>query len=93
MDIVISCHQDGSVETVLKDGVFDTRAVFAVSSRKVNRISEIIPTDDGMRFFIRWLRGPFSGTDSAETFETYESAVTAEVEAINTARLAGFSFS
>lgn len=90
--IVVSCFGDGSVETLLKDGVFDTRAVFGATSRKVERVSEILPTGDGMRFFIRWLRGPLAGTDGAETFPTYEAAVEAEVAAINAARLAGISF-
>ncbi len=92
MDIVITCHPDGSLETVLKDSVFDTRAVFGIEARKIDRISEILPTSDGMRFFIRWLRGPEAGTDSAETFPSYEGAVTAEVAQINAARLAGASY-
>lgn len=91
--IVVSCRPDGSVETVLKDQMFDTREVFGVSSRKIDRISEILPTDDGMNFYIKWLRGPSAGTNSAETYPSYEAAVTAEVDAINAARLAGASFS
>lgn len=91
--IVVSCRPDGSVETVLKDQLFDTREVFGVTSRKIDRISEILPTDDGMRFYIKWLRGPHAGTDSTETYASYEGAVSAEVDAINAARLAGASFS
>jgi hypothetical protein len=89
--IVVTCHADGSVETVLKDQVFDVRQVFGVTSRKIDRISEILPTDDGMHFYVRWLRGPRVGHYSAR-FPTYEAAVTAEVEAINADRLHGHSF-
>lgn len=92
MNIVVSCRPDGSVETVLKDQFFDTREVFGVTSRKIDRISEILPTEDGMRFFIKWLRGPRAGTISAETYPSYEAAVTAEVNAINAMRLDGASF-
>lgn len=91
-DIVVSCRPDGSVETVLKDKLFDTREVYGVTSRKINRISEILPTEDGMRFYIRWLRGPLAGTTGEATFESYEAAVEAEVAAINELRLAGTSF-
>ena len=90
--IVVSCRQDGTVETVLKDQIFDVREVFGVSSRKIDRISEIVPTEDGMRFYIKWLRGPRAGNISAETFASYEEAVTAEVQAINDDRLDGASF-
>lgn len=90
--IVVSCHPDGTVETVLKDQLFDTREVFGVTSRKINRISEILPTEDGMRFYIRWLRGPLAGTTSQDTFASYETAVEAEVKAINAMRLSGTSF-
>jgi len=91
-EIVVSCRPDGTVETVLKDQAFDTREVFGVTSRKINRISEILPTDDGMRFFIRWLRGPLAGTTSDKTFASYEAAVEAEVASINALRLEGVSF-
>lgn len=91
-EIVVSCRPDGGIETVLKDQLFDTREVFGVTSRKIDRISEILPTDDGMRFYVRWLRGPLAGTRSDETFASYEAAVTAEVNAINAMRLNGVSF-
>lgn len=91
-EIVVSCRPDGTVETVLKDQLFDTREVFGVTSRQIDRISEILPSEDGMRFYIRWLRGPLAGTHSDETFASYEAAVTAEVEAINAMRLTGVSF-
>lgn len=90
--IVVSCHQDGSVETVLKDQLFDTREVFSATSRQIERISEILPTDDGMRFYIKWLRGPMTGQRSIDDFADYETAVMAEVERINNCRLTGHSF-
>lgn len=92
MQLVVSCRPDGSVETVLKDSLFDTRKVFGVTTRKIDRISEILPTKDGMRFFIRWLRGPWAGTESMPLYDSYEAAVEAEVEAINHLRLNGASF-
>lgn len=55
--LVITFHHDGSVETLLKDKVFDTR-VFG--GRKIERVSEILPTDDGQLFFVKWLRGPLA---------------------------------
>jgi hypothetical protein len=56
--IVIAIDKDGRIETLLKDSVFDTR-VFS-DTRKIERLSEVIPTDDGQQFFIRWLKGPRS---------------------------------
>lgn len=90
--LVVTCHPDGGVETLLKDQVFDTRDVFGVSQRKIERISEIVPTDDGMRFQVRWLKGPDAGLVEDDTFETYEEAVAFEVEAVNHLRLCGNSF-
>lgn len=57
--LVITCHPDGSVETLLKDKVFDSRKL--ADSRKVERLSEVLPTEDGQHFFIRWLKGPLVG--------------------------------
>lgn len=87
MRLVISFLPDGTLETVLKDSAFDTRSVFGAEHRQIDRISEIIPTPDGMRFFIRWLRGPRAGLDSAEEYASYEAAVAAEVATINADRL------
>lgn len=55
-NLVVTCHPDGRVETLLKDKVLDTRILG--DSRRIERVSEILPTDDGQKFFIRWLRGP-----------------------------------
>lgn len=54
--LVLDFRADGSVECLLKDKVFDTR--FLSDTRKIERVSEIVPTDDGQKFFIRWLLGP-----------------------------------
>jgi hypothetical protein len=56
--LVITVHPNGAVETLLKDKVFDTRVL---GDRKIERLSEVLPTDDGQRFYVRWLRGPLVG--------------------------------
>jgi hypothetical protein len=55
--LVIAFHADGTVETLLKDKVFDTRVL---GDRQIERLSEVLPTDDGQKFFIRWLKGPLA---------------------------------
>lgn len=59
-NLVVTCHPDGSVETLLKDKVLDTR-MFG-ETRRIERVSEILPTDDGQMFYVRWLKGPLIGS-------------------------------
>jgi hypothetical protein len=86
--LVVAIHPDGSVETLLKDKVFDTR-VFG--DRKIERVSEVLPTEDGQQFFIRWLLGPHAGFCVGH-FDTYEDAVDQEVTTVNDLRRQGYSF-
>jgi len=93
--LVVTFHPNGTVETLLKDTVLDTR-IFG--RREIKRVSEVLPTDDGEEFFIRWLRGPKAGEverhedGTTAFFHTYEAAVDQEIAAVNAMRLAGHSF-
>lgn len=58
--LVVTIHKDGAIETLLKDNVIDTRK-FA-DARKIERVSEILPSNDGTYFIVRWLKGPLVGT-------------------------------
>lgn len=57
--LVITCHPDGSIETLLKDRVFDTRKFG--DQRRIERLSEIFPSADGSFFMVRWFKGPLIG--------------------------------
>jgi hypothetical protein len=59
--LVVAFHADGTVESLLKDKVFDTRVL---GNRQIERLSEVLPTDDGQKFFIRWLKGPLFDTST-----------------------------
>ncbi|MET4190655.1 MULTISPECIES: hypothetical protein [unclassified Bradyrhizobium] len=69
--IVVTIHPNGSLETILKDQVFDTR-VFG--DRQIERLSEVLPTDDGRSFYVRWLQGPLSETGPLVGFNARECA-------------------
>jgi len=99
--LVITCHANGSVETLLKDKVIDTR-IFG--RRHIERLTEIrhfemadLPDAD-QKFYVKWLKGPNApdtlNDDSGNTrmFDTYEQAVAAEIAAVNAMRLKGVSF-
>lgn len=105
--LVVTCYPNGSVETLLKDKVLDTRMLS--NTRKIERISEILPTDDGQEFYVRWLKGPLLGHKNhlgicsrnsisvwsdgePKYFHSYESAVNYEIDTVNTLRLDGHSF-
>lgn len=87
--LVVTIRPNGEIETLLKDKVFDTR-VFG--SRKIERLSEVIPNEDGHLFFVWWLRGPMRGS-RVGPFESYEDAVDYEVATVNIQRKQGYSFS
>lgn len=94
--LVITCHADGSVETLLKGSVFDTRQL---GERKIERITIIEWSTTYQLFYIKWLKGPKAGevegwtpNSVAKFFETYEEAVSYEVEQVNKMRLEGVSF-
>ena len=86
--LVIVIRPDGSIESLLKDKIFDTR-IFG--DRKIERLSEVLPTEDGQKFFIRWLQGPDAGSCIGH-FDTYEEAVDYEVNTVNAKRLQGHSY-
>ena len=86
--MVIAFKTDGSIEHLLKDRVFDTRFL---GDRKIERVSEVTPNEDGHLFFVRWLQGPMSGT-RVGPFETYDDAVDYEVASVNLQRREGESF-
>ena len=86
--LVIAIHPDGSVETLLKDKVFDSR-IFG--NRKIERISEILPIDNGQKFYISWLRGPLAAQFYG-LFDSYEEAVEYEISTVNNLRKQGYRF-
>jgi hypothetical protein len=61
--LVITIHPDGAVETLLKDKVFDSRVL---GDRRIERLSEVLPTDDGQKFFVRWLLGPLAASNEVK---------------------------
>lgn len=87
--LVVTIHPDGSVETLLKDKLFDTRVFGA--ERKIERLSEVVPNEDGHLFFVKWLKGPMAGT-CVGPFESYEDGVDYEVATVNMQRQQGYSF-
>jgi hypothetical protein len=87
--LVVTIRPGGEVETLLKDKIFDTRVL---GDRKIERVSEILPTDDGQWFYIRWLQGPSAGQTEMAIFRDYEDAVEYEVSTVNDLRLQGYSF-
>lgn len=86
--IVIAIKPDGSVEHLLKDRLFDSRFLGA---RQIERLSEVLPNEDGQLFFVKWLRGPMAGMRTGP-FETYDDAVDYEVATVNMQRRNGYSF-
>lgn len=87
--LVITIRPGGEVETLLKDKIFDTRVY---GDRKIERLSEILPSADGQWFYIRWLKGPSAGQAELEMFRDYEEAVEYEVKLVNDLRRQGYSF-
>lgn len=87
--LVVTIRPGGEVETLLKDRVFDTRVL---GDRKIERLSEILPSQDGQWFYIRWLQGPSAGQVEMALFRDYEEAVEYEVKTVNDLRLQGYSF-
>lgn len=91
--LVVTCHPNGSLQTTLKDKVFNT-AKFG--KREIERVSQIRFNSITQRFVIEWLKGPRKGCTEAgwdkEGFETYDEAVEFEVDQINIMRLIGHSF-
>jgi hypothetical protein len=57
--LVITVHENGSLETLLKDKVLDTR-IFG--DRRIERITIIEHDEYRQKFFIHWLKGPMVGT-------------------------------
>lgn len=88
--LVVTIRSGGEVETLLKDKIFDTRVLG--DQRKIERISEILPSADGQWFYIRWLQGPSAGQTEMALFKDYEDAVEHEVKTVNDLRLQGYSF-
>lgn len=57
-EMVISITPEGRVEHTLKDSFFDTRFL---GHRKIERMTEIVFCEESQRFYIRWLKGPYTG--------------------------------
>jgi hypothetical protein len=57
-ELVVTVHANGSLETLLKDGVFDTRQF---GDRKIERVSVIEHDESTQHFYIKWLKGPYAG--------------------------------
>lgn len=55
--IVVTCHPNGSVETLLTS-VLDTRKL---GHRQIDRITIIEFDEVGQDFHIQWLKGPYAG--------------------------------
>ena len=105
--IVVACNPDGSIETLLRDKEFDTSQL---GHREIGRVSEVLFDDLQQKFYIRWLRWPFSGKiegrhstqavppeDACSVrgvlfFDTYEDAVTHEINRVNGMLKEGISF-
>jgi hypothetical protein len=88
--MVISYLADGSVEHILKDSFF--KPGNDEQPRRIERLSEILPTDDGRGFYVHWLMGPLAGITEIMQYESYEEAVEHEIACVNSMRLCGYTF-
>lgn len=90
--LVVNCFTDGIVETTLKDSFFPVKFL---GPRVVKRMTDIKYHWFNQKFYIEWLEGPNKGevisNEHGDTFlfDTYEEAVTHEIDVVNEMRLEG----
>ena len=79
---VIQCMPDGTVEMTLKDKELKP----FIGHRSIKRMSEILFNEDTQKFYVKFR---YNGQTTPAVFDTYEDAVTYEVDIINKKRLEG----
>jgi hypothetical protein len=97
---VLTFASDGSIHHTLKDSFFDTR-VFG--KRSIKRMTHIDFCSKRQKFYITWKPGGWSMKAPTidkyaiatkvwddKLFDTYEDAVSYEIETVNNLRKAGF---